>query len=32
MKKPFIEIDAENFTLSAFAAKPIEGYEMPSDE
>lgn len=29
MNKPFIEIDAENFTLSAFETKPIEGYEIP---
>jgi len=29
MNKPFIEIDAENFTLSAFETKPIEGYELP---
>jgi hypothetical protein len=29
MNKPFIEIDAEHFTLSAFDTKPIEGYEMP---
>jgi len=29
MNKPFIEIDAENFTLSAFDTKPIEGYELP---
>ena len=25
MNKPFIEIDAEHFTLSAFETKPIEG-------
>lgn len=29
MNKPFIEIDAEHFTLSAFETKPIEGYEAP---
>jgi len=29
MEKPFIEIDAEHFTLSAFETKPIEGYEAP---
>lgn len=29
MNKPFIEIDAEHFTLSAFETKPIEGYEIP---
>jgi hypothetical protein len=29
MNKPFIEIDRENFTLSAFNTKPIDGYEIP---
>lgn len=29
MNKPFIEIDAENLTISAFETKPIEGYEAP---
>jgi hypothetical protein len=29
MNKPFIEIDAEHFILSAFETKPIEGYEAP---
>lgn len=29
MNKPFIEIDAEHFTFSAFETKPIEGYEAP---
>lgn len=29
MNKPFIEIDAENFTISPFDAKPIAGYEPP---
>lgn len=32
MNKPFIEIDAENFTLSAFETKPIEGYEAPTNK
>jgi hypothetical protein len=32
MNKPFIEIDAENFTLSAFETKPIEGYEVPTNK
>ncbi|HMQ06048.1 MAG TPA: hypothetical protein PKC30_02050 [Saprospiraceae bacterium] len=32
MNKPFIEIDAEHFTLSAFEAKPIEGYEPPTNK
>lgn len=32
MNKPFIEIDAEHFTLSAFEAKPIEGYEAPTNK
>lgn len=32
MNKPFIEIDAENFTLSAFEIKPSEGYELPVNE
>ena len=31
MKKPFIEIDAEHFTLSAFKTKPIKGYEAPTE-
>lgn len=29
MNKPFIEIDAKYFTLSASETKPIEGYEAP---
>ena len=32
MNKPFIEIDAEHFTLSAFETKPIEGYEAPTNK
>ena len=32
MNKPFIEIDAEHFTLSAFETKPIEGYEVPTNK
>lgn len=32
MKKPFIKIDAEKFTLSAFETKPIEGYEEPTNK
>jgi hypothetical protein len=32
MNKPFIEIDAEHFTLSAFEIKPIEGYEVPTNK
>lgn len=32
MKKPFIEIDAEHFHLSAFETKPIEGYEVPTNK
>ena len=32
MNKPFIEIDAEDFTLSAFETKPIEGYEAPTNK
>lgn len=32
MKKPFIEIDAEHFLLSAFETKPIEGYEVPTNK
>lgn len=32
MNKPFIEIDAEHFTLSAFETKPIEGYEAPANK
>ena len=32
MNKPFIEIDAEYFTLSAFETKPIEGYEAPTNK
>lgn len=32
MNKPFIEIDAEHFTLSAFDTKPIEGYEAPTNK
>jgi len=32
MEKPFIEIDAEYFNLSAFETKPIEGYEIPINE
>jgi hypothetical protein len=32
MNKPFIEIDAENFTLSAFEIKPSEGYELPVND
>ena len=32
MNKPFIEIDAEHFTLSVFETKPIEGYEAPTNK
>jgi hypothetical protein len=32
MNKPFIEIDAEHFTLSAFETKPIEGYKAPTNK
>jgi len=32
MNKPFIEIDAEHFTLSAFETNPIEGYEAPTNK
>jgi len=32
MNKPFIEIDAEHFTLSAFETEPIEGYEAPTNK
>lgn len=32
MNKPFIEIDAEHFTLSAFETKPIEGYEASTNK
>ena len=32
MNKPFIEIDAEHLTLSAFETKPIEGYEAPTNK
>jgi hypothetical protein len=32
MNKPFIEIDAEHFILSAFETKPIEGYEAPTNK
>ena len=32
MNKPFIEIDAEHFTFSAFETKPIEGYEAPTNK
>lgn len=32
MNKPFIEIDAEHFTNSAFETKPIEGYEAPTNK
>jgi hypothetical protein len=32
IKKPFIEIDASNFTIAAFNAKPIEGYEVPKNK
>lgn len=32
MNKPFIEIDAEDFTLSSFETKPIEGYEAPTNK
>jgi len=32
MNKPFIEIDAEHFTLPAFETKPIEGYEAPTNK
>ena len=32
MNKPFIEIDVEHFTLSAFETKPIEGYEAPTNK
>jgi hypothetical protein len=32
MNKPFIEIDAEHFTVSAFETKPIEGYEAPTNK
>jgi hypothetical protein len=32
MNKPFIEIDAEHFTLSSFETKPIEGYETPTNK
>lgn len=31
MNKPFIEIDTERFTLSAFETKPTEGYEAPTN-
>jgi hypothetical protein len=32
MDKPFIEIDAEHFTLSTFEVEPIEGYEIPKNK
>lgn len=32
MIQPFIEIDAENFSLSAYKVKPIEGYEVPVND
>jgi hypothetical protein len=32
MNKPFIEIDAEHYTLSAFEIKPIEGYKIPTNK
>lgn len=32
MNIPFIVIDAEHFTLSAFETKPIEGYEAPTNK
>lgn len=32
MNKPFLEIDGENFTISAFETKPIEGYEAPTNK
>lgn len=32
MNKPFIETDAEHFSLSQFEIKPIEGYEAPKNK
>lgn len=32
MKKPFIEINTEYFSFSAFETKPIEGYEVPTNK
>ncbi len=32
MEKPFLEIDAANFSLSQFDVKPVDGYSPPKNK